>query len=161
MSTRLSLSVYILVTALVAGTLDIISACVQFVLITGQPFTKVLVFVASGFFGKEAFTGDPVTMMWWGLLFHYLIALTFTTIFFLIFPRIPELLRYPAASGLVYGILVWLIMNLLVIPLSQIPPRPFRLGNAVIGMLIIMVMIGLPIGLLAGRYYKRAGATKV
>ncbi|WP_212005443.1 hypothetical protein [Chitinophaga sp. HK235] len=144
----------ILLTWMLAGTLDLLSACVQFVLVTGKSFVNVLLFVASGAFGKEAFSGNPA-MPWWGVFFHYSFALFFTLLFFFLYPRIPEMRKIPSVTGLIYGIFAWIVMNLLVIPVSSIPHGPFRLANTVIGMCIIMVMIGLPMGLMAGKYYKK------
>jgi hypothetical protein len=65
------------------------------------------------------------------------------------------LLRRPILSGLLYGVLVYAIMNFIVLPLSAVPPRPsaatiFVRANAV---LALMFCIGLPIALLL----KRAG----
>jgi uncharacterized membrane protein YagU involved in acid resistance len=143
----------IFLTWLIAGTLDLFSACLQFVLVTGKSFVNVLLFVASGVYGTAAFGGNPV-MPWMGVLFHYIIALGFTLLFFFLYPRIPEMRKIPAVSGLVYGIFVWLVMNLLILPLTNIPKGPFHLVNVLVGMTILMVAIGLPMGLMAGRFYQ-------
>jgi uncharacterized membrane protein YagU involved in acid resistance len=60
-------------------------------------------------------------------------------------------------AGLLYGIFVWIIMNRVVIPLSEIQQRPFDLKGALTGMSILMVAIGLPISILTHRYYLRKG----
>ncbi|MGF6849556.1 hypothetical protein QFZ51_004791 [Chitinophaga sp. W3I9] len=145
----------VLLAGLIAGTLDILSAFVHFFIVThGQPVTRILVYISSGVFGKAAFSGEPA-MMWWGLLFHYLIALAWSFVFFLIYPKIPGLRKHPVATGLVYGLLVWCVMNLVVLPLSQVPHGPLRLVNSVINILILMVMIGLPLSFMARKYYTR------
>ena len=46
-------------------------------------------------------------------------------------------------------------MNLLVVPMSRIPARPFVLQNVVTGMLILMVMVGMPVALIVPKYYMR------
>ncbi|PSL44847.1 hypothetical protein CLV51_105220 [Chitinophaga niastensis] len=143
----------VILTGLLVGTLDIISACTHFMIATGdKSFTKVLVFVASGFFGKTAFSAGPA-MAWWGLLFHYIIAFSFTLLFFLVYPKAPALRKYPVVTGLVYGLLVWCAMEFLVLPMSNIPPRHYRIANTVIGISILMVMIGLPLSLVARKFY--------
>ncbi|GAB3694955.1 hypothetical protein GCM10027592_16480 [Spirosoma flavus] len=109
-------------------------------------------YVASGAFGPEALTGGT-PMIVWGLLFHFLIALTFAGFFVLIFPAIRQYINQPAIVGLLYGVFVWLIMNRVVIPLSKLPASPFDLSRALIGMAIIMVCVGLPIALIVNRYY--------
>jgi len=56
---------------------------------------------------------------------------------------------------------VWLIMNRIVVPLSRIPGGPFNLKNALIGLSIIIVAIGLPLSFMAYRYYKIKPGTSV
>jgi hypothetical protein len=145
----------VLLAGLITGTLDILSAFVYFSIVShGQPVSKILVYISSGVFGKAAFSGEPA-MMWWGLLFHYLIALTWSFIFFVIYPKIPGLRKHPVATGLVYGLLVWCVMNLVVLQLSQVPHGPLRLVNSVINIGILMAMIGLPLSFMARKYYTR------
>ena len=77
---------------LLAGTLDITCALVQYYLQTGKNPEAVLKFIASGVFGPSALKGDfPFAV--YGLLFHYLIAFIWTIFFFLIYPKIPLLSR--------------------------------------------------------------------
>ncbi|WP_133272023.1 hypothetical protein [Hymenobacter radiodurans] len=72
---------YIAGTALLAGTLDISAAMTNFAVSTGGSPLRVLPYVASGVFGKAAFSGSPL-MLVWGLVFHFSIALVFTVFFF-------------------------------------------------------------------------------
>ena len=68
-------------TALLVGTLDIVAAFVDYWLATGRGPEGVLRYVASGAFGSAAFTGG-ICMIWYGLLFHYMIAAAWTALFF-------------------------------------------------------------------------------
>jgi len=147
----------VLFAGLIVGTLDILSAMVYFTIVThGQPISKLLAYVGSGVFGKTAFSGNPA-MPWWGLLFHYCIAMIWTFIFFRLYPKIPKLRRIPpVVAGIAYGAIVWCIMNLVVVPLSHVPHGPMRLTSALINMAILMVMIGIPLSLLARRYYSNS-----
>jgi hypothetical protein len=43
---------------------------------------------------------------------------------------------------------------MLVVPLSQIGPRPFNLSNAIINALILIVCIGIPLAFIAGKFYR-------
>jgi hypothetical protein len=141
--------------ALIAGTLDILSACVYFTIVTdGQPLSHLFAYISSGVFGRDAFGGHPA-MPWWGLLFHYIIAFIWTFIFLLIYPKIPDLRKYPVATGLVYGFIVWSLMQFVVLPLSHVPHGPLRLTHALINIAILMVMIGLPLSFIARRYYTK------
>ncbi|HVI46457.1 MAG TPA: hypothetical protein VM802_16395 [Chitinophaga sp.] len=156
MSQPISLIRTIFLTGLLAGTLDILSACTQYFIKTGKHFSGVLTFVASGVFGQDAFTGNPV-MPWLGLLFHYCIAMTWTVVFFLFYRYLPaDLKKRPLLTGPLYGLCVWLFMSFVVIPNSHVPHGNMRLVSALIGLAIIMVMIGLPIVISATRYYSRS-----
>lgn len=145
-----------LITAwLIAGTLDISSAIVTF--IVNNPNVSILglfQFIASGAFGNEAFSGG-IPMAIAGLSFHYLIALTWTTIFFLIYPSIKLLSKSRLLSGISYGIIVWLIMNLVVLRLSRVPVVNLHAGHIILGMLYLIFFIGIPVSYFANRYYAR------
>jgi hypothetical protein len=143
----------ILRTGLIAGTLDILSAITVYALIMGKGTpVQILQGVASGVFGREAFAGG-FTMALTGLLFHYAIALIFTTVYFLLYPHLPFLHRQWAVSGVLFGVLVWLVMNLAVLPLSNFQQAPLRWAPALLGMAIIVVMIGLPIAFFTQKNY--------
>ncbi|NJN34942.1 MAG: hypothetical protein HC817_12500 [Saprospiraceae bacterium] len=71
----------ILKTALIAGSLDITAACLQAYLKTGATPDRILAYIASGVFGKKAFSGGfPMQIA--GLLFHFIIALACAACYF-------------------------------------------------------------------------------
>ena len=143
----------IILTGLLAGTLDAVAAIV----VSQASPAAVFKYIASGAFGAgKAFSGGDI-MIAWGVIFHYFIALSWTLLFFLIYPTLPWLRKNKYIAGLLYGIFVWVMMNRVVIPLSEIPQRPFNLKGALTGMSILMVAIGLPISILTHRYYLRKG----
>ncbi len=142
----------IAITGLLAGSLDIMFALIQYYLKSDKNPIVVLKFIASAVFGKEALTGGYF-MAWVGLLFHFLIAFGWTIFFFLIYPRIPLLSKNKFVTGLFYGIFIWLVMNLLLLPLTKVPPSSLIAANAITGMLLLVVAVGLPISILANRYY--------
>lgn len=137
---------------LLAGTLDILAAFIDYWLASGKGPQGVLLYVASGFFGPAAF-GGGAGMAACGLLFHYLIAFCWTLFFFWIYTKIPCLPRYPLLTGLGFGLLIWMVMNLLVLPLSRIQQvplsavKPLKMGKS---FLILACMIGLPLSFIAG-----------
>lgn len=138
---------------LVAGTLDALGAMTTFMLRGGKNPALVWKYVASGVFGKEALAGGTDVVIW-GLIFHFLIALIWAVIFFMIYPTLRRFISNPIVTGLLYGVLVWVIMNLVVLPLSHIPPAPpFDLSKALIGMSVLMICIGLPISLIVSKHY--------
>ncbi len=140
---------------LIVGTLDILSAFIYYFIKTGDKnvFT-VLKYVASGIFGKEAFSGSNM-MIIAGLVLHYSIAFAFTIFFFLLFPKIKAFSKNRILTGILYGIFIWIVMNLVVVPLSNIGSRPFTLVNALINVIILIVCIGLPLSFMTNTFYKR------
>ena len=151
---RSSKARYILFTCLLAGTLDMSGALLVWTVILKKvTATQILQGIASGVFADEAFSGDP-TMAWFGILFHYIIASSFTIFYFLIYPYIPFLRKQKILSGLLYGIFVWAFMNYVVLPFSHVHMSPFRLSSALISAGILMVCIGLPVSWLTSRYYE-------
>ena len=133
---------------LIVGTLDIGAAFLQYYLKTGRNPLTILPFIASGVFGKKAFAGGT-EMMVLGLIFHYLIATTWAFIFYYVVSRLPVFRRSWVATGIIYGLLVWCVMNLVVVPLSNTPSRTFTLSGTLIGMGILVVCIGLPLAYMA------------
>ena len=138
---------------LLAGTLDAIAAIVVY----GADPAGMFRFIASGAFGAgQAFSAGSI-MVFWGILFHYFIALSWAALFFFVYPVFPFLRKNKYITGLLYGVFVWVMMNRVILPLSQIPQRPFNLNGALIGATILMIAVGLPIALLTHRYYSRKG----
>src|SRR5262245_34323410 len=99
-----------LTAGLIAGTLDITAACINAYLKNGTTPAQVLKGVAKGAFGEAAISGGPV-MAIWGLVFHFIIAMSFTFFFFFLARQIPSLVKYPLLTGLVYGVFVWATMR--------------------------------------------------
>jgi len=147
-----SLLTAILLTGLLAGTLDATAATVNFWIHGGTGPGKIWRYVASAALGPSARTGGT-DMVLLGLLFHYIVAFCFTIFYFVVYPKIPALSKSVVVSGLLYGVFAWLVMNLAVVPLSRIGKFPSTLESVITNMLILMVMIGLPVAWMARRYY--------
>ena len=135
-----------------AGTLDLLCACIQTWIYKGS-VVKLLQFIASGAFGSQAFSDNSYAVA--GFLFHYLIALIWTIVFFVLYPFLKRYINNAFIIALLYGVFVWLIMNKIVVPASQIAPRPFEFMRALIGASILIVAIGVPLTILAGQHYRR------
>jgi len=143
----------ILFAGLLAGTLDGIAATLLFLSGGNKNPGTLFRYIASAVYGKAAFAGGGL-MVFMGLLFHFLIALVVVSCYFVLYPHITWLGVYPLAAAAVYGLLVWVVMNLGVLPLSKASPRPFSWVFALINMLILMVAIGLPTAYLARMYFR-------
>jgi hypothetical protein len=51
-----------------------------------------------------------------------------------------------------YGVLVWAVMNLVVLPLSRVRRGPFQPGQAAVAVAILILCIGLPLAGIVGRH---------
>jgi hypothetical protein len=144
----------IIVTGFIAGTLDIIAACTSYYISTGKDPLNVLHFVAAGLFGKSASDGS-INMKLAGLLIHFAIAFSFTIFYFLIVARSAFVKRSWLVSGILYGLFTWVVMNLLVLPMTKLPPATFKLNKVILGASILVVCIGIPIAYSAHRFYRK------
>ena len=132
--------------------MDIISAII-IVLWRGSTVTRLLQFIASGLLGPEAFQGGTATAAL-GLALHFFIAFTLVAVFYA--ARSSSLVRERAVtSGIMYGLIVYAVMNFVVLPLSAAKPR-HSLSGDLIQVGIHMFVIGLPTSLLLRRL---SGAT--
>jgi hypothetical protein len=142
-----------LLAGLLAGTLDGLAAAILYVIRTGKNPLAVFRFIASGVFGPDALSGGT-SMAMMGILFHYIIATGWAVLFFMACSRFTMLLKNWMVSGISYGLFVWLMMNLVVLPLSRVPSVPIAVNGAIIGILVLMFCIGLPISFLARKYFR-------
>jgi len=140
---------------LIAGAIDITYACVFSYIRRGVPPGRILQSVASGALGQAAFEGGTPTAAL-GLLLHFLIALIWATIYYFASRKVRVLARVPYICGVVYGLVIFALMNYAVIPLSRAPfgaPPPASPAFNT-GILVHMLGIGLPIALATRRYSK-------
>ena len=148
-STKTSPLTTILLAGLVAGILDGSAASIQFMINTGGKSPAIVFkYISSALIGKEAMAGGA-GMVILGILLHMLIATIFAAIFYLLYVNIHWISKNIFVSGIIYGILVWVAMNRVVIPLSKIPrPKSFDITKAFIAVLILIFCIGIPIALI-------------
>jgi len=142
----------ILLAGFVVGLLDAIAASVSSYFPNGIMPDAVFRYVATGVLGAEALSGGGGTALL-GLLFHFVIAYGWTILFFIAYSKVNLLSRDKILAGMVYGIFVLFAMNLVVVPLSNVPnsnPGIVQAKQA----FIHMFLVGLPISLLANRYYE-------
>ncbi|MGE0588366.1 MAG: hypothetical protein AB7O48_07300 [Cyclobacteriaceae bacterium] len=141
----------ILKAGLITGTLDGLSASIQYVIATGNNPILVFQYISSAVFGQDAFASagayGPL-----GILFHYVIATGWSTLFIMAYPRVSLLRGNVAVTAVIYGIFVWCMMNLVVVPMTRIPARPFNVSSAAIAALILIVAIGLPLAIIGKKY---------
>ena len=140
----------ILIGGAIAGACDITYA-ITFWAFRGVSATRVLQSVASGLLGAPAFKGGLVTAAF-GLVLHFFIAFAAATIFYLAAKVLPILTRRAILFGILYGLAIFAVMNLVVLPLSAFPRKvAFPLLATTTGIAVHMFLIGLPISLAVRR----------
>ena len=152
-ATRNSLLRLSVITGLIIGTADVIIYH-WFVtnVLGGIPLISVYQYIASGALGNAAFAGGIATALL-GVLFHYLISIVIAGVFILSANRIPLLRRYLIPGSLLYGFGLFIVMNLIVLPLSAAPALPAPPMWLFIEMILEhILLIGLPLGLLMRQY---------
>ena len=137
-----------------AGILDICSAIGAW-LPRGVPPVRILQSVASGVYGGDAYQGGWSTAIV-GLGLHFLIALTAAAVFYAASRVLRFMTDRPVLAGFIYGELVYLFMNFVVIPLSAIGERaPLSLQSLITGPIGHLLFVGLPISLAVRHYAGR------
>ena len=136
---------------IITGSLDAIAAIV---LSLHTPPGKIFRYIASGVFGEDAFTAGA-DMIFWGIFFHYVIAMLFTSFLFLSYRQFKKLFANKYLIALIYGLFIWLIMNIVVLPLSYVPKFPFQTFSVLTGIIALVICIGLPTSIAASNYFKR------
>lgn len=133
---------------LVAGTLDILSACV-YTLIAGRAPINMLKGLASAILGNEAVQGG-IGVALVGLLLHFAIMAVMVAVFVIAANRLPVLKARWLLAGIAYGIGLWAVMNLIVLPLrfGWHPFAPLGLAEQFFSHI---VLVGIPIAWFARR----------
>lgn len=145
-----------LVRPIVLGGLFIfVSQCIhQWItatLLQGTAYILVWQYIASGILGMAAFEGGIATAAI-GLLLHFIIAFVIAAVFVVAADRIPLLRRYPIVGSLLYGFGVFIVMNMIVTPLSAAPPIPApTLPWLIEAVVEHVVFVGLALGMLVRR----------
>lgn len=131
----------------IAGTLDLLQACILF----GWDIPLV---IAGGLLGPQAFHGGPGTYVL-GILLHFFIACSAAAIYYAASRTLLFLTDHPLVCGLFFGAAVEEVMNLIVLPLSALHARgPYTLHDLILGLVVHMVVIGLPISFSVRRFAK-------
>lgn len=150
---RLSAARAILYGGLAVGILDGLYAVVLWALRGVKP-DRVFQGVAAGLLGRDSFEGGtPAALL--GLLLHFFIAFCVAALYVLASRRMDVLTRRPVICGLLYGVLVYLAMTFVVVPLSAapggVPTLPMFLLNAAAH----AFLVGLPAAMFAARSLRR------
>ena len=140
----------ILVSGMTTGVCDLLGAIASSLPRGVTPF-RILQVVASGWLGARSYDlGYQSALL--GLVSHFMIALGWATAFYLASRVFTVLLDRPLISGVIYGIAVYWLMQLVVLPLSAYPhQRLASWSGIIIGNIVHIVCVGTPIALVTRR----------
>ena len=133
---------------LVAGTLDLLQACIYF----GWDIPLV---IAGGLLGRKAFNGGAGTYVL-GVALHYFIAISAAAIYYAASRRLTYMKESWLICGLFFGAAVDTVMRLIVLPLSALHSHgPYELKDLLKGLVTHMIVVGLPIAYSMKRFAAR------
>jgi uncharacterized membrane protein YagU involved in acid resistance len=139
---------------LLAGTLDICFAFLYSYIKRGSDPATVLQYISKAALGKTAFT-DPVVLTISGLLIHFTIAMAWTILFFILYRWLNLVKLNKIVTGVIYGLFVWAMMSIVILPLWNNEPFVFNAESASINAMILIAAIGLPLSFIAHHYYSK------
>lgn len=141
----------ILIATLVCGTLDILLAMIL-TLWRGREPAAMLRYVASGPFPPASDWGAAGSVL--GLAVHFTLMAIMVAVFVIAARQIPALTDSPWLWGLVYGLITYVAMNLIVVPLrfpAAWPPKALSVGTQLFAHILL---VGWPTAFIARRYLR-------
>jgi len=133
----------ILAGGLLGGTFDLLFAFIYYGAKSGAKPERIMQSIAGGLLGRATYDGGPATAAL-GVLLHYTIATGAAAVFFGLSRMAPVLGRRALLSGIVFGVGIYFVMNMIVVPLSAWHTHPWPpphepipiVGHMCIGLLI-------------------------
>jgi hypothetical protein len=132
---------------LVAGTIDIGAAC----LINGRSIPFILHAIAGGLLAQRSFAGGAATAAL-GAALQEGMGILIAAIYVAAAEWLPVLRRRWVGCGLAYGIVIFLVMNYLVVPLSAWRRLPHFSAAKFAANLAAMLLFGLIVAFFARRH---------
>jgi hypothetical protein len=139
---------------LAIGVLDFLDASIFFPLYYGITFQQVWWGPASGILGREAARAGGWNTAILGIFLHFVVATCIATVYYLLSRNLSFLIRHPAVSGLVFGVIANFVMQCVVLPLSARASSPTGFFNEPIASMLNYIighalLVGLPVALIA------------
>lgn len=142
----------IVLAGICVGIIDGLAAVALTVARSGRSPLIVFQYIASGILGNAAFSEGMASVIL-GMACHFFIALTWSAVFFFLQPATSRFMKGKAGTSILYGVIIWIVMNLIVLPLSAVEQGPFTATKIFTGAGILIVAAGLPMAYFFDRYY--------
>jgi hypothetical protein len=127
------------------ATGDLIFACTYWHATYAVPPARLIQNIASGLLGKRAFAGGENTVLLGVVLQYFMISLMVAT-YYVASRRIEALNAKPWLWGLLYGLVLYVTMNHVVVPLSAAPRGPV-IASWIILSIVVHLVIGVTVAL--------------
>jgi hypothetical protein len=129
-----------------AGTIDLLQACILF-------GWDIPLAIAGGLLGPQAADNGGAGTYVLGIFLHFFIATSAAAIYYAASRTLVFLRENWLVCGLFFGMAVELTMRLIVLPLSALHARgPYKLNDLIFGLVVHMLVVGLPIAYSVRRF---------
>ena len=145
----------ILIGTLIAGTLDILAA-ITLTLLYGRDPMAMLRYVGSGPFPGATGWGADGSVL--GLAVHFALMAIMAAIFVLAASRLRQLWEKPVLWGFLYGLVTYVVMNWVVVPLRFHIPLPPSTMSIATQLFCHIVLVGIPIALVTAKHFRSRSA---
>jgi hypothetical protein len=133
-----------LLASIAAGILDVFVAAA----LSRAPASRVLQTIASGVLGEASYNGGSRSIVL-GLGLQIAMSFVIALLFNIAFAHLADIRRSPLLFGAAYGVVIFLVMNFVVVPLSRSYPKQQWDVKSVVAVLIVMVLFAEIISLIA------------
>lgn len=131
----------IAIATLISGTLDILLATALTIL-NGRAPADMLRFVASGPFPAATGMGTAGAIL--GLVVHFSLMAIMAAVFMWLARARLILLETPIRTALAYGIVTYIVLDLLVVPLrfpGAFPPKPLSIATQLFAHIVLVALV--------------------
>lgn len=145
----------VLLGGLLVAAADIAFATTYWFSWTAAGLLEVFQAIAVGVLGKASFEGGVATALL-GAGLQWFMAAMFVLVYALVGRRVPALLRRPFVYGLPYGLVLYVVMNFVVMPLSRVGASPsLEHPGRLVPVVVAHLVFGVASAWFAGRAVRR------
>ncbi|MDR0181816.1 hypothetical protein [Lysobacter arvi] len=114
---------FVVIGGLVVALGDFLFATTLWFSWDAEGLRRVFQTIAVGVLGPASYEGGLASAVL-GAVLHVLMATAFVAIYALVARRFPSLLARPVVLGVLYGVVLYVVMNFVVMPLSRVGRSP-------------------------------------
>jgi hypothetical protein len=129
--------------AVLLASADLVFACTYWHQLYAVPWSRLVQNIASGVLGKRSFAGGAHTVVL-GVVLQYFMMSIMVGAYYIASLRLRVLGERPWACGMLYGALLYVTMNFIVVPLSAAAKGPM-VPSWIVGSIVAHLVIGVTI----------------